>query len=410
VPELIRVVVGIGPFCGVVGFLTPMMVDRWASGDPGRAGCAYAVNVLGSLLGPLLAGFWLLPAVGERSALVLLVLPLFAMGVIGVIRPPLVAATATVAGRRSQILLAGVVVAALLVTLVTKGWDDVLPIKEVRRDHTATVVAAGEGTAKILAVNGRTVAYMTPVTKMMAHLPLASLGRPPRDALVIAFGIGTTFRSLFSWGIYTTAVELVPSVPAFFGFFHRNAAELLASPRARVVIDDGRRFLDRSTEQYDVIAIDPPPPAEAAGSSLLYSKEFYSSAKKRLRPDGIVQQWLPATELPILASVAGALRDSFPHVRAFLHQTPGESGVYFLASLRPVARISGAALASRMPPVAVVDFLEWGPESTAEKQFDWIVRREQSIESLVGLAPGVPALQDDRPVNEYYFLRRLRHS
>ena len=50
--------------------------------------------------------------------------------------------------------------------------------------------------------------------------------------------IGTTFRSLLSWDIRTTAVELVPSVPTFFGFFHRNGSELLASPRARVVIDD----------------------------------------------------------------------------------------------------------------------------------------------------------------------------
>src|SRR5262245_36971865 len=79
IPEIFRVVVGIVPFCAAVGFLSPMMIDRWSSGDPERAGTAYATNVLGSLLGPLLAGFWLLPAMGERTALIVLSLPLFAI-------------------------------------------------------------------------------------------------------------------------------------------------------------------------------------------------------------------------------------------------------------------------------------------------------------------------------------------
>jgi hypothetical protein len=34
------------------------------------------------------------------------------------------------------------------------------------------------------------------------------------------------------------------------------------------------RAVISSREQYDVITIDPPPPVEAAGTSMLYSKEF----------------------------------------------------------------------------------------------------------------------------------------
>ena len=62
---------------------------------------------------------------------------------------------------------------------------------------------------------------------------------------------------------------------------------------AHVVIDDGRRYLERTPQQYDAIIIDPPPPVPAAGSSLLYSRDFYELAKQRLRPGGILQQWLP---------------------------------------------------------------------------------------------------------------------
>src|SRR5208283_3453377 len=41
----LRVLLGVAPFAGVIGFLTPMLVDRWSAGDPDRAGRAYAVNV-----------------------------------------------------------------------------------------------------------------------------------------------------------------------------------------------------------------------------------------------------------------------------------------------------------------------------------------------------------------------------
>src|SRR5882757_709409 len=74
-----RVFVGVMPFAGMMGFLTPMLVDRWSSGDLDRAGRAYAVNVVGCIVGPLLAGFVLLPVVGEQIAMLLLVLPWFFM-------------------------------------------------------------------------------------------------------------------------------------------------------------------------------------------------------------------------------------------------------------------------------------------------------------------------------------------
>jgi hypothetical protein len=64
-------------------------------------------------------------------------------------------------------------------------------------------------------------------------------------------------------------------------------------------------------------------------------------------------------------------------------------------------------LASRLPAAAVTDLLEWGPAPTAEQQFAGVLSQEQSLDSLIAQDPGVPALQDDRPVNEYYILRRV---
>ncbi|HML18279.1 MAG TPA: fused MFS/spermidine synthase, partial [Bryobacteraceae bacterium] len=309
---LFRAVCGIAPFSAIAGFLTPMLVDRWSGGDPDRAGRAYAMNVLGSILGPLVAGFWILPWAGERWGLCLIALPLFAIGCASAVR-----ASASIFGLPLRALFAGAVAGSVLMAATTRGYDSIYPQRIELRDYTATVIAAGKGMNRRLLVNGIGMTRLTTITKMMAHLPLSMLSRPAASGLVICFGMGTTFRSMLSWGIQATVVDLVPSVPKLFGYYHPDAGALLHSPLAHVVIDDGRRFLERSAEQFDVIATDPPPPLEAPTSSLLYSQEFYSIVQKHLRPGGIVQVWCPGGDDVSVAAIAEGLRQSFPYVRAY---------------------------------------------------------------------------------------------
>jgi len=396
-----RLVAGIAPFTGLLGYLTPMLVDRWAGGDPAKAGKAYAVNVVGCIVGPLVAGFLLLPWISERWALILLSLPWLIVG-LRLVRLP---------GRATPDFTARAASYLLLPLVVGLFWGSRGFEKQYRggggrvlRDSTATVIATGTGMTRLLMVNGYGMTSLTPITKMMAHLPLAFLDRPPQDALVICFGIGTTFRSLHSWGIPVTAVELVPSVPRLFYFFHSDAPEVLKSPLSHIVIDDGRRYLERTTQQYDVITIDPPPPVEAAGSSLLYSEDFYTVIRQRLRPGGILQQWLPIGDPEDVAAVALALRRSFPYVRVFAF---GKNwGFHFLASDRPLPVRTAKELAERLPAAAATDLVEWDAQPDAEARFAHLLERELPIDQLVAASPATPALSDDRPINEYYLVRK----
>ena len=400
-PSLLRLVFGIGPFSAILGFVTPMLVDRWSGGDPDRAGKAYAVNVIGCILGPLATGFMLLPLLSERWVLFALALPWLMIG----LAPQWSVGAGPAAEQTLQRKLAYVLAALALVGVVTlKGIEDLFFPSQVLRDHTATVIATGEGMNKRLLVNGIGITNLTAMTKVMAHLPLAFLDHTPRSALVVCFGMGTTYRSLLSWGIQTTAVELVPSVPRLFPYYHSDGAELLRSLSSRVVVDDGRRYLERNQEQYDVITIDPPPPVEAAGTSLLYSKEFYASLRRRLGLGGILQQWLPSGDAVVKAAVARALQESFPYVRLF--RALDGRGLHFLASDHPIVQRTPSELAERMPAKAAQDMVEWGPEATPERQFAIILSRELGLEEMISGAPGVPALRDDRPENEYYLLRR----
>jgi spermidine synthase len=392
-PGALRVMLGVGGFCGVLGFLTPMLVDRWSAGDPNRAGRAYAVNALGCIIGPLLSGFVLLPWVGERWTLVLLAAPFFLFGM-----------------RSNRRMLAVAALAVVALITLTQDFEHRYPGSQVRRDHTATVIAAGAGMGRQLLVNGVGITNLTPITKMMAHLPLASLDRPPRKVLVICFGMGTSFRSAHSWGMdAVTAVDLVPSVPELFAFFHADGAEVLKSPRATVVIDDGRRFLERTPDLFDVIIIDPPPPVAAAGSSLLYSAEFYQVAARRLRPGGILQQWIPRAERIVVSAAAQALGRTFSEVRVFPSVEEGW-GEHFLASQSAMKRYTAAELAARVPAAAARDMLEWGPASTVEEQFQNMLEGEVTLREVIDSDRSAPVLTDDRPVNEYYFLRHLLHG
>ena len=389
-----RVVLGIVPLCCLLGFLTPSLIDRWSLGNPNRAGTAYAVNVLGCILGPLIAGFWLLPRLAEGVALTILATPLFIAGLLAALR------------RREGALLAASAGFAAIIIFSSSSFEDRLATwvhgTQVKRDYQASAMAARRGKSLYLMVNGIGMTKITPITKFMAHLPLAFLSRPPGNALVICFGMGTTFRSLLSWGIPATAVELVPSIPQLFGFFHKDAVQLLASPNARVVIDDGRRFLARTKETFDVITIDPAPPMSAAGTSFLYSEEFYAAVKNRLKDDGIMQQWIMEPMEPILvSSFAKAIKDSFPYVRVF--RSVEGWGYHCLASRSPIPGYTAAALQARMPVAALKDLLEWGPQHTGIKQLQALLSAEVPIDAII--APNAEGLRDDHPINEYFFLR-----
>lgn len=397
----LRVPLGIAAFSGLLGFLTPRLVDRFSEGDPNRAGVGYAVNVAGCILGPLFAGFVLLPYLDERYALVTLALPWLLVALSYTLFRQHGSAKRFTAQR--AIASSVILFASFGLIFMTQSYVQRVPKAQIRRDSTATVIAAGQGMHKLLAVNGVNMTILTPITKLMASMPLAFLDHPPQNALVICFGMGTTHRSMLSWGIDSTAVDLVPSVPALFWYYHADGLELLKSPHSHVVVDDGRRFLERTTGQYDVIVIDPPPPIGAAGSSLLYSREFYSAAQKRLRPDGILQQWFPGGDAMTAAAIARALKESFPYVRAFVSIEGW--GVHYLASRQPIPDRSATDLAKRMPASAAADLVEWGPFPTAEQQFAAVLKNEVPIDRIVALDVYAPAMQDDRPVNEYYMLR-----
>jgi spermidine synthase len=403
IDAILRIWLGLIPFNFVLGFVTPLLVDRWSGGDPEKAGRAYAINVLGCIIGPLVAGFLLLPIMSERWAIFTFAAVWFLLSIC----PQWLSDSEKprLHLRLTQALGALALIAAIFTVSRTKDFAESFPQAITLRDSTATVTAAGSGMQRQLLVNGISITTLTPITKMIAHMPLAYLRHRPRNVLVICFGMGTTFRSALSWGIPTTVVELDPSVPKLFDFFHPDGPELLKSPLAHLVIDDGRRYLEHTNEKYDVITLDPPPPIQAPASSLLYSMEFYASVKEHLRPGGILQTWILGGDATDHSAITKAIKQSFPFVRAY--DSPEHWGFHLLASDQPIPDFTPQQLVAHMPPAAILDMMEWGPESTPDEQFAVQLQDQLPIENLIRQDPHAPPLTDDHPVNEYYLLRGL---
>jgi spermidine synthase len=385
------------PLCMVLGYLTPSLIDEGALGDPAGAGKAYAVNVLGCILGPLFASYVLLPWLGERHGLILLALPFLVFYFF--VAKSLPTSYRFGVGLISVVLLFW----SMFYTVDFAGrFSREAEGAEIRRDYAASVISAGEGRSKQLLVNGVGMTSLVPATKFMAHLPLVLHTGKPESALIICFGMGTTFRSALSWNVETTAVELVPSVKDAFGFYYADAARVLSNPKGRIIVDDGRRYLKRMQEKFDVIVIDPPPPVTAAGSSLLYSEEFYELAKQHLKPNGILQAWLPRGEPVTGQAVLRSLRGSFPHVQCFA--SLGDVGTHLLASMEPITMYAPAELAYTMPINASEDLLEWSASRDLAAYLQEVLSKSIPVKQLLSPDRKI-RITDDHPYNEYFLLR-----
>jgi hypothetical protein len=101
--------------------------------------------------------------------------------------------------------------------------------------------------------------------------------------------------------------------------------------------------------------------------------------------------------------VARALKESFPYVRVF--KSVEGWGFHFLAANRPLTLRPAAVLSRLLPAKAQEDLLEWGPYHTVTEQFQKALENEISLDGMIGADSQAPTLTDDRPVNEYGFLR-----
>ncbi len=207
----------------------------------------------------------------------------------------------------------------------------------------------------------------------------------------------------------TDAVELVPSVPDMFHWFYSDADQVLANPEGKVIVADGRNHVELTDETYDFVVVDPPPPIESAGVSVISSLEFYQAAKSRLNPDGVMVQWVPygQTMDEFLAHVR-TFEQVFPNVRVIAGA--GGYGFYMIGSDGSVD-FDPANMAAALERPGVLDDVNSAPDSHQRTVADWVATLQglnwASGDQLRAAVGDGPLVTDDRPLPEYFLLRRL---
>ena len=160
----------------------------------------------------------------------------------------------------------------------------------------------------------------------LGHLPML-LARNPRKVFVLGTGSGMTLGATSAYPDVEeiTLAEIEPKVLGVARTFAEYNHHVLDNPKVRIVLNDGRNFLLTTKEKFDVITADPIHPW-FSGAGYLYTTEYFRLAAERLRPGGVVCQWLPIYELTNedLQSVVKTFSGNFRHVLIWLTHDDAE--------------------------------------------------------------------------------------
>ena len=377
-------------------------------------GNVYSVNTVGSIVGAFCAGFILIPLLGIRLSIVLTVALNTGIGCFLVLK----------GGHRTEtggsllqgisigmpILNAGLAV-ILLLTLnqplflksaifKTQRPGDTLVDYNEEIDATVTTLKDDEAVYRLYVDTNQAAdasRWDSPSHRVIAHLPLLLHPRPKR-ALVVGFGMGLTSYSITQHGVRVDAIELSKGVisAAQKHFTHVNG-NVFESPRFNYKINDGRNHILMTKTKYDMISTGIIHPLVSAGSSNIYTADFYRLCRRILSEDGIMCQWVPLHRLPEAhyKMIVRTFIEVFPHTTLWYKYTPDFVILIgtpeplqidyknFLARAR-IASISEGLAADDLDGPSLLDSFMMGPEA---------------VRKYVG--PG-PIHTDNRPRLEFF--------
>jgi spermidine synthase len=319
-------------------------------------GSVYGWNTLGSILGVIVAGLVLLPAIGLHAMLIVGAAVDMGIGVLllrnaAVSSGPLrrLAPAAAFATLLAVVLGWGAVRfdPALLSSGVYRSGRLIDPkereVRFYRDGRTATVSATagrGEGGMLSLATNGKPDASLTrtwftpcgPNSKPEALgldaatqtlLPMITLAHAPRaqNAAVIGQGSGMSSHLLLGSSAMKqlVTIEIEPQMIEGSRIFYPANRRAFDDPRARFVIDDAKSYFASAHQRFDLIMSEPSNPW-VSGVSGLFTTEFYSRVRGYLSKDGVFGQWLHVYELDdgLVLSVLAAIHRNFASYEIYL--------------------------------------------------------------------------------------------
>ncbi len=183
----------------------------------------------------------------------------------------------------------------------------------------------------------------------LANIPLTAtefFGGKPRTGLILGGGDGLAARNLLAYRTMekVTQVELDPAVMILAKHnphLKKLNADVYSDKRFHPIVGDAFQWIRHSQEKFDVVLLDFPHPKNLS-LARLYSAEFYSQLKERLKPGGFIAiQSGPALsaqdiERLTLTEVSTSILETVRRagLKAEIYMSPGDQEAFILATQR----------------------------------------------------------------------------
>lgn len=351
------------------GFEIPLVLDLLKAQTSKMFGWVLAISYVGGLLGTWLLSLWLVPAVGLLKASFVLALLTAALGAIVYLRYFMRTLTWAFLPLIVSVFLPQVLIkhAPEIEQFYLKSYYYMMPmswsphaIREmrllfstmpkierlssayqdidlVRNDYRgdSSPDALVDGQPGFTLFLNQRLQFSSGTVRvyhdLMIHGSLNLARMEPKRALIIGGGDGLLAKELLKYPslesvtlveLDSSVLDLAKSYPPLVNLNERS----LFDKRVNVVIGDGFTWARTHTETYDCVFVDLPHP-HSYELSRLYSREFYLSIAKLVKPDGFMVFDFPfyalakredPTEIRTATSILNAVRASgFKTVRAF---------------------------------------------------------------------------------------------
>ena len=379
----------------LMGYAFPVALTLWTrtAGNAERpVGVLYSANVLGGIAGAVVGGFVLLPRLGSRRALIALA-ALYLLTSLAMFLPrrrwvPALALAALFAGA------ARLVPDPFDVTLARRHGQSERIFWREEGVQTSVSIHTGAFRGWLMYLDGLHQASDAPemvrLHRLIGHLPMV-LHPNPKRSLVVGLGGGATPGAVSQHDTRVTVIELSDSVRKGAEFFRHVNYEVLNRENVTLRVDDGRNFLARTRDRFDVATADLIQP-EHAGAGNLYSRQYFTLVRNALADGGLALQWIGHRSEAQYKLIMRTFLDVFPHTTLWL------DGQLMVGSMTPLTITPALVDAKRARPETRLALDEVGLDSFATLA-SWYVAGPDELRAFVGDGP---VLTDDRPIVEYY--------
>ena len=129
--------------------------------------------------------------------------------------------------------------------------------------------------------------------RYFVYWPMVAHHGPVKRVLVVCYGVGVTVEAALDLPAVESidVAEISADVIAMSDSMY-PVRQPLHQPRVRLHIEDGRQFLEATSDRFDLITGEPPPP-RTPGTVNIYTREYFQLIHDRLADGGITTYWLP---------------------------------------------------------------------------------------------------------------------